>query len=72
MKALNIAVAGCGQRVLRPRCCSVAVDTRFSVKRFNALRLVRSGLIIQPTGLVVPRAMGLDQAVILAGARITA
>ena len=71
MKTLNIAVAGCGPAGLASALLLSRDGHHVSVfERFDAPRPVGSGLIIQPTGLAVLRAMGLDQAVIAAGARI--
>ena len=71
MRVLNIAVAGCGPAGLASALLLCRDGHRVSVfERFEAPRPVGSGLIIQPTGLAVLRAMGLDQAIVAAGARI--
>lgn len=71
MRPLTVGVAGCG-----PAGLAAALmlhrnghDVRL-FERFAAPRPIGSGLMIQPTGLAVLRVLGLDAAVLAAGARI--
>jgi salicylate hydroxylase len=72
MKApLNIAIAGSGPAGLATALLLRRDGHQVTVfERFDAPQPVGSGLMIQPTGLAVLRAMGLDAPVLAAGARI--
>ena len=71
-RTLSICVAGAGPTglataaLLRGRGHAVTV-----VERFSAPAPVGAGLMLQPTGLAVLRAMGLEREIAILGARIT-
>ena len=68
---LDIAVAGCGTAGLAAALLLARGGHRVTLyERFEAPRPVGSGLIVQPTGLAVLRALGLAEGVVAAGARI--
>jgi salicylate hydroxylase len=68
---LNIAIAGSGPAGLATALLLHRDGHQVTVfERFDAPQPVGSGLMIQPTGLAVLRAMGLDAQVVPAGARI--
>jgi salicylate hydroxylase len=71
MRGLEIAVAGCGPAGLAAGLL-LARDGHcvWLFERFQAPKPIGSGLMIQPTGLAVLRAMGLDGALLGAAARI--
>ncbi|MDF2117457.1 NAD(P)/FAD-dependent oxidoreductase [Roseiarcaceae bacterium H3SJ34-1] len=69
--ALKIAIAGSGPAGLATALLLHRDGHRITVfERFDAPQPVGSGLMIQPTGLAVLQAMGLDAPVLAAGARI--
>ena len=71
MRALNIAIAGCGPAGLATALLLRRDGHHVSMfERFDAPRPVGSGLMIQPTGLAVLQNMGLDAQIVAAGARI--
>lgn len=71
MRALDIAVAGCGPAGLASALMLTRDGHRVVLfERFDAPGPVGSGLIIQPTGRAVLRALELEGALIAAGARI--
>lgn len=71
MRALDIAVAGCGPAGLAAALLLARDGHRVRLyERFEAPRPVGSGLMIQPTGLAVLRKLGLAAGLIAAGARI--
>ncbi len=68
---MRIAVAGCGPAGLAASLLLQRDGHDVTLfERFAAPRPIGSGLMVQPTGLAVLRAMGLDQAIVAAGARI--
>jgi salicylate hydroxylase len=68
---LDIAVAGCGPAGLAAALLLHRDGHRVRLyERFEAPRAIGSGLMLQPTGLAVLRALGLDQALLARGARI--
>lgn len=71
MGALDIAVAGCGPAGLAAALLLARGGRRVRLyERFEVPRPVGSGLMIQPTGLAVLRALGLAEAAEQAGARV--
>lgn len=67
----TIAVAGCGPAGMAAALLLARDGHEVTVfERFEAPRAVGSGLMIQPTGLAVLRALGLDRALIDVSARI--
>ncbi len=71
MTSWNIAVTGCGPAGLAAALLLHREGHRVQIyERFDRPRPLGAGLMIQPTGLAVLRAMGLDGAVLAAGARI--
>lgn len=71
MDRLDIAVAGCGPAGLAAALLLGGDGHRVTLfERFEAPRLIGSGIMLQPTGLSVLRAMGLDGAVLAVGARV--
>ncbi|RYD97857.1 MAG: FAD-dependent monooxygenase, partial [Sphingomonadales bacterium] len=72
MAPLEIAVAGCGPAGLAAAFLLQRAGHRVTLfERFAAAQPIGSGLILQPTGLAVLRALGLDERMIAHGARIT-
>ncbi len=68
---MRIAVAGCGPAGLAAALLLHRDGHAVTLfERFDTPRPLGSGLMIQPTGLAVLRAMRLDDAIIAAGARI--
>jgi 2-polyprenyl-6-methoxyphenol hydroxylase-like FAD-dependent oxidoreductase len=68
---MRIAVAGCGPAGLAAALLLARDGHEVRLfERFDTPRPLGSGLMIQPTGRAVLRAMGLDRAIIAAGARI--
>jgi 2-polyprenyl-6-methoxyphenol hydroxylase-like FAD-dependent oxidoreductase len=71
MRGLDIAVAGCGPAGLATALLLARDGHRVTLfERFDAPRPIGSGLMLQPTGLAVLRSLGLDGAMLAAGARI--
>jgi salicylate hydroxylase len=71
MRGLDIAVAGCGPAGLATALLLARDGHNVTLfERFDAPRPIGSGLMLQPTGLAVLRALGLDGAMLAAGARI--
>lgn len=71
MRRLDIAVAGCGPAGLAAALLLRRAGHRVTIfERFETPRPIGAGLMIQPTGLAVLRALGLDAQVLAAGARI--
>ncbi|MGA2951683.1 MAG: NAD(P)/FAD-dependent oxidoreductase [Caulobacteraceae bacterium] len=71
MGRLEIAVAGCGPAGLAAALLLHRGGHRVRLfDRFETPRPVGSGIMLQPTGLAVLRAMGADQAIMAAAARI--
>lgn len=71
MPAYDIAVAGCGPAGLAAALMLARDGHRVTLfERFEAPRPIGSGLMLQPTGLAVLRALGLDEAILAAGSRI--
>ncbi len=71
MRGLDIAVAGCGPAGLATALLLARDGHKVTLfERFDAPRPIGSGLMLQPTGLAVLRALGLDRAMLAAGARI--
>ncbi len=67
----RIAVAGCGPAGLAAALLLARDGHGVTLfERFDAPRPVGSGLMIQPTGLAVLQALGLDGAIVRGGARI--
>ena len=63
MKACDIAVAGCGPAGLAAALLLARDGHRITLfERFETVRPLGSGLMIQPTGLAVLRALGLERA----------
>lgn len=71
MRVLDIAVAGCGPAGLASAVLLRRDGHQVTMfERFDAPRPIGSGLMIQPTGLAVLRALGLEQGLLACGARI--
>ena len=71
MWGLDIAVAGCGPAGLSAALLLARGGHNVRIfERFETPRPIGSGLMIQPTGLAVLAALGLDQPLLDAGARI--
>lgn len=71
MRGLDIAVAGCGPAGLSAALLLARDGHCVRIfERFDAPRPIGSGLMIQPTGLAVLQALGLDRPLLDAGARI--
>ncbi|WP_380784921.1 FAD-dependent oxidoreductase [Sphingomonas sp. R86521] len=71
MALLDIAVAGCGPAGLAAAVLLARDGHRVTIfERFDTPHAVGSGLMLQPTGLAVLRALGLDATVIASGAKI--
>jgi 2-polyprenyl-6-methoxyphenol hydroxylase-like FAD-dependent oxidoreductase len=71
MGVLNIAIAGCGPAGLAAALLLHCDGHRVTLfERFETPRPIGSGLMLQPTGLAVLRALGLDGRAIAAGRRI--
>ena len=71
MRGLEIAVAGCGPAGLAAALLLARDGHRVRLfERFEAPEPLGSGLIIQPTGLAVLKAMGLDAPLLSVAARI--
>jgi salicylate hydroxylase len=71
MRGLDIAVAGCGPAGLAAALMLAQGGHRVRLfERFDEPRPIGSGLMIQPTGLAVLGSLGLDSALLAAGARI--
>lgn len=71
MRALDIAVAGCGPAGLSAALQLHRRGHRVTMfERFDRPRPIGSGLMIQPTGLAILRTLGLDGALMESGARI--
>nr|WP_163960217.1 NAD(P)/FAD-dependent oxidoreductase [Sphingomonas insulae] len=71
MRPLNIAVAGCGPAGLAAALLLARDGHRVAIfERFDAPAPIGSGLMIQPTGLAVLRALGLDDPLVGRSARI--
>ena len=71
MRTLDIAVAGCGPAGLAAALLLHRDGHRVTLfERFDTPRAVGSGLMIQPTGLAVLRALGLADTLVEHGARI--
>jgi 2-polyprenyl-6-methoxyphenol hydroxylase-like FAD-dependent oxidoreductase len=71
MNPLNVAIAGCGPAGLAAALLLRRDGHRVTLfERFDAPRPLGSGLMIQPVGLAVLRAMGLGEALLAQGARI--
>ncbi|WP_454886454.1 FAD-dependent oxidoreductase [Sphingomonas oryzagri] len=71
MGRLDIAVAGCGPAGLSAALLLHRDGHRVTLfERFDAPRPVGSGLMIQPAGRAVLRALGLEEALLAAGSRI--
>lgn len=71
MRGLEIAVAGCGPAGLAAALLLARDGHRVRLfERFETPCAIGSGLIVQPTGLAVLRALGLDGPLLAAGARI--
>ncbi len=69
---MDIAVAGCGPAGLAAALLLARHGHRVTVfERFDAPAPIGSGLMIQPTGLAVLRALGLDDALAARSARIS-
>ncbi len=72
MRALDIAVAGCGPAGLASALMLKRDGHNVTVfERFEAPRPIGSGLMIQPTGMAVLKALGLDGEIARHGARIS-
>lgn len=68
---LNVAVAGCGTAGLAAALLLYRDGHRVTLfERFAAPRPLGSGLLIQPTGRAVLRALGLEDALMARGARV--
>lgn len=71
MRPLDIAIAGCGPAGLATALLLHRDGHRVTLfDRFDTPRPIGSGLMIQPTGLAVLRALGLDAQILAHGARI--
>lgn len=71
MRALDIAIAGCGPCGLASALLLRRAGHRVTLyERFDTPRPIGSGLMIQPTGMAVLAELGLLDAVIAAGSRI--
>ena len=71
MRALDIAVAGCGPGGMAAALLLARDRHRVTIfARFVAPRPLGSGLMIQPTGLAVLRELGLADTLLAHGARI--
>ncbi|HST35580.1 MAG TPA: NAD(P)/FAD-dependent oxidoreductase [Allosphingosinicella sp.] len=71
MRGLDIAVAGCGPAGLAAALMLARDGHRVGLfEQFDAPKPLGSGLIVQPTGLAVLRALGLEQELLAAGARV--
>lgn len=71
MAQRDIAVAGCGPAGLASALLLARDGHKVRLfERFEAPRPIGSGLMIQPTGLAVLRALGLDRELLAAGARV--
>ncbi|RYY38488.1 MAG: FAD-dependent monooxygenase [Sphingomonadales bacterium] len=71
MAPLDIAIAGCGPAGLAAALLLHRDGHRVTLfERFDAPRPIGSGLMLQPTGLAVLQALGLDEALIAQGAPI--
>lgn len=71
MSELDIAIVGCGTSGLAAALFLHRIGHRVTLlERFDTPRPVGAGLLLQPTGLACLGALGLDQEVIAAGARI--
>ena len=71
MRGLEIAVAGCGPAGLATALMLSNDGHRVRLfEQFDAPKPLGSGLIVQPTGLAVLKALGLDGKVLASGARI--
>lgn len=71
MPPLDIAVAGCGPAGLAAALLLHRDGHRVTLfERFETPRPIGSGLMLQPTGLAVLRALGLEQTLLAHGARI--
>ncbi len=71
LRSLEVGIVGCG--VAGQAAASFLADAGHRVtvlERFREPRPVGAGLLLQPTGLAVLRALGLEQAARTAGARI--
>jgi salicylate hydroxylase len=70
-RPLDIAVAGCGPAGLAAALLLHRDGHRVTIfERFDAPAPIGSGLMIQPTGLAVLRALGLEEALLAQGARV--
>lgn len=71
MERLDIAVAGCGPAGLTAALLLNRDGHRVALfERFDAPRPIGSGIMLQPTGMSVLRALGLGDAVLASGARV--
>lgn len=71
MQGLEIAVAGCGPAGLAAALLLARDGHRVRLfEQFEAPKPLGSGLMIQPTGLAVLKALGLDGELLAAGARV--
>jgi salicylate hydroxylase len=71
MSGLDVAIAGCGPAGMAAALLLHRDGHRVTVfERFETAAPIGSGLMLQPTGLAVLRALGLDGRVLAAGARI--
>ena len=71
MRGLDIAVAGCGPAGLAAALMLARDGHRIRLfEQFEAPKPLGSGLIVQPTGLAVLKALGLDAELLAAGARV--
>ena len=71
MRGLEIAVAGCGPAGLATALLLARDGHRVRLfEQFDAPKPLGSGLIVQPTGLAVLKALGLDGEVLAAGTRV--
>lgn len=71
MRGLEVAVAGCGPAGLATALLLAREGHQVRLfEQFDAPKPIGSGLIVQPTGLAVLKALGLDGELLASGARI--